>query len=70
MSVYRENEDLVTLGAYQKGSDARLDLAIRLRDKWQAYLRQDRDEISSFPLACADLLKLGQATRAPAGARK
>jgi len=70
MSVYRENEDLVTLGAYQKGSDARLDLAIKLRDKWQAYLRQDRDETSSFPLACADLLKLGQAARAPAGARK
>jgi len=70
MSIYRENEDLVTLGAYQKGSDARLDLAIKLRDRWQAYLRQDREETSSFPLACSELQKLGMAARAPVGGRK
>jgi flagellum-specific ATP synthase len=70
MSIYRENEDLVTLGAYQKGSDARLDQAIKLRDKWQAFLRQDRGETSSFAEASADLLKLGLAARAPVGARK
>jgi flagellar biosynthesis/type III secretory pathway ATPase len=60
----------VTLGAYQKGSDARLDLAIKLREKWQGYLRQDREEISSFPLACTELLKLGVAARTPSGVRK
>jgi flagellum-specific ATP synthase len=70
MSIYRENEDLVTLGAYQKGSDARLDLAIKLREKWQGFLRQDRNETSSFPLACTELQKLGLAARAPTGARK
>lgn len=55
MSLYRENEDLVTLGAYQKGANKRLDLAIRLRDAWNAYLRQDRMESSSFEQAVGAL---------------
>jgi len=70
MALYRENEDLVTLGAYQKGSDARLDLAIRLRDKWQCFLRQDRAETTAFADCQAEMLKLGLAAKSPAGARR
>jgi len=65
MALYRENEDLVTLGAYQKGSDAHLDLAIRLRDKWQAFLRQDRDETTEFAASRSEIVKLAQSARAP-----
>jgi flagellum-specific ATP synthase len=70
MALYRENEDLVTLGAYQKGSDPRLDLAIRLREKWQPYLRQDRDETTPFPKAREEMLKIVAGAKAPAGARR
>ena len=70
MALYRENEDLVTLGAYQKGSDVRLDLAIRLRDKWQSFLRQDRTETTTFADCQAEMLKLGQAAKSPAGSRR
>jgi len=60
MALYRENEDLVTLGAYQKGSNARLDLAIRLRDAWNTFLRQDRTESSSFDQAVGALNMLAR----------
>ena len=58
MSLYRENEDLITLGAYQKGTNPRLDLAIRLRDALDIYLKQDRDESSSFEQAASALAML------------
>jgi flagellum-specific ATP synthase len=60
MAVYRESEDLVTLGAYQKGSNARLDLAIRLRGVLDTYLRQDRTDGSSFEQAVGALLMLAR----------
>lgn len=65
MALYRENEDLVTLGAYQKGADARLDLAIKLRDKWQGFLRQDREETTTFAISRAEIVKLAALARAP-----
>ncbi len=65
MALYRENEDLVTLGAYQKGADPRLDLAIKLRDKWQTFLRQDREELAPFAASRAEIVKLALAARAP-----
>lgn len=71
MAVYRENEDLITLGAYQKGSDPRVDLAIKLREKWQPYLRQDRNESTPFADARTEIVKMGQTTRPAApGARR
>ena len=70
MALYRENEDLVTLGAYQKGSDPRLDLAIRLREKWQPFLRQDRDETTPFAQGREELLKIGAAAKQAPGARR
>ncbi len=71
MAIYRENEDLITLGAYQKGSDPRVDLAIKLREKWQPFLRQGREESTPFAESRAELVKMGQAAKMPApGARK
>lgn len=67
MAIYRENEDLITLGAYQKGSDPKVDLAIKLHERWQPFLRQDRDETSAWSDTRAELLKMGQSTK-PAGA--
>jgi len=46
MSVYRKNEDLINLGAYQKGANARIDLAISLHDRFNELLRQDPGDLS------------------------
>jgi FliI/YscN family ATPase len=42
--LYDEKRDLVTLGAYKRGSDAELDRAIAKRADFEAFLGQGRDE--------------------------
>jgi FliI/YscN family ATPase len=41
LSTYRHSEDLIQLGAYVSGSNARLDASIRARDNIMSFLRQD-----------------------------
>jgi flagellum-specific ATP synthase len=40
LAVYRRNEDLVTIGAYQKGTNAELDRAVGLHTPLKGFLRQ------------------------------
>jgi flagellum-specific ATP synthase len=42
--VYRKNEDIVTIGAYQKGSNVALDAAVALNEPLRSFLRQPVDE--------------------------
>ena len=44
MTTFQNAEDLINLGAYQPGSNVRLDLAIQMRESIQGFLRQDREE--------------------------
>jgi len=48
LSVLRENEDLIRLGAYRRGTDRLLDKALDLKDELMAFLRQDKDEPAEF----------------------
>ena len=41
MSTYREAEDLINIGAYVRGSNAKIDKAIQLNDFITRFLRQD-----------------------------
>lgn len=41
MSIYREAEDLINIGAYVKGSNPKIDKAIELNDIINRFLRQD-----------------------------
>jgi flagellum-specific ATP synthase len=43
-STYRQNEDLINVGAYTPGSDPQLDVAIKRFPAMQAYLGQQMDE--------------------------
>jgi len=43
-AAWREKEDLILVGAYQKGSDPLVDAAIALRDGILAFLRQPPGE--------------------------
>lgn len=44
LATYRRNEDLVTIGAYQKGTNAELDRAVALHPPLKAFLRQGVNE--------------------------
>lgn len=44
LAAYTEAEDLINLGAYDHGSNPRLDRAIALREAIMAFLRQDMNE--------------------------
>jgi flagellum-specific ATP synthase len=47
LALYRKNEDLVTIGAYQKGASAALDQAVALHDPLRRFLRQGVGELSA-----------------------
>jgi flagellum-specific ATP synthase len=47
-SLYQQNKDLITIGAYQRGSDARLDEAVSVWPKMVKFLQQAYDESEGF----------------------
>lgn len=48
MALYRENKDLIDVGMYQQGSNPRLDVAIELMPKINAFLQQRTTDIVSM----------------------
>jgi len=48
MAIYEESEDLINIGAYNKGSNPRIDRAIELSSPTKEYLRQDTNERYSY----------------------
>ncbi|MCE9686697.1 flagellar protein export ATPase FliI [Shewanella sp. AS16] len=47
-SLYQQNKDLISIGAYAQGSDARIDNAIRLQPAMNAFLRQTMRDAHRF----------------------
>ncbi|WP_264844712.1 flagellar protein export ATPase FliI [Caldinitratiruptor microaerophilus] len=68
LATYREAEDLIQIGAYQPGSSERVDRAIALLPRMEAYLQQRADERSGFDEAVGALRALFEDAGAPAGA--
>jgi flagellum-specific ATP synthase len=58
LAAMRDKEDLISIGAYQRGTDPLLDSAIELRPRIDAFLRQAVDEPSTVDDADAQLLGL------------
>lgn len=58
IALYQQNRDLITIGAYQRGSDARVDEAIALWPRIQAFLQQGFDEAESYDHALDKLALL------------
>jgi len=48
MASYRENEDLIQIGAYAKGSNEMVDRAIMMHTSLNEFLCQSRDQTSEF----------------------
>jgi flagellum-specific ATP synthase len=59
LAAYREKEDLISIGAYQRGTDPLLDAAITLRPAIDGFLRQRVEDFTSLPDADEALLALG-----------
>ena len=57
-AVYQQNRDLISVGAYVKGSDATLDKAIELREKMMSLLQQDVTKSVSLAESVRELRKL------------
>jgi flagellum-specific ATP synthase len=70
MAVYRDHEDLISIGAYRKGANRQVDLAIDLLDEINKYLRQRVDEPATLESARQGLIELHQRARSGASAVK
>jgi flagellum-specific ATP synthase len=55
LAAYRRAEDLINIGAYVAGSNPKIDQAIRMIDRINAYLRQGVDEAVPFSQSVAQL---------------
>jgi flagellum-specific ATP synthase len=58
LAAYQECQDLISIGAYQPGSNPLVDEAIRLRTAIQEFLCQGMDESVSYSRALAQLTQL------------
>lgn len=67
LATYRENEDLITIGAYKPGLNPKVDRAVRLYDKVVQFLRQKVSEKTSLKDCWINLAKIltESATNAP-----
>ncbi|ANB02793.1 flagellar protein export ATPase FliI [Ectothiorhodospira sp. BSL-9] len=68
-SQYQQNRDLISVGAYQKGSDPRVDEAIALFPRLERFLQQDLREAVNFKKSLRALEDL-VSRREPAQAEK
>jgi len=58
LATYRENEDLINIGAYVKGSNSKIDMAIERMPVINEFLRQGLDESSDFEGTVQRLIQL------------
>ncbi len=63
-SLYQQNKDLIAIGAYTKGSDARIDQAINLLPVIKFYLQQKIKEVIPYDQSLAQLQEIIAAAHA------
>lgn len=67
-STYQQNRDLISVGAYVKGSNPQIDEAIRLYPSLTQFLQQGIDEPVDFAQSMHDLVAVMESAAQPAGA--
>lgn len=60
MASYAKNEDLISIGAYAKGTDSMTDKAIAMHDKINSYLIQKSNELADYEIAKNELINLSK----------
>lgn len=58
LATYKESEDLINIGAYVKGSNKKIDLAIKYYDQIESFLKQKINEKSDFETSVNDLVSM------------
>lgn len=58
MALYRENKDLIDVGMYQPGTNPRLDTAIEMMPKINAFLQQRTTDIVSMDTTIQTLVDM------------
>ncbi len=58
LATYRETEDLINIGAYERGSNSRIDYALAMIDRVREFLRQEIEESFSWEETQALLFQL------------
>jgi flagellum-specific ATP synthase len=60
IAVHRDHEDLISIGAYQRGSNPQVDAAIALMPEIDGFLRQQVNEESLWDTSQQQLMQLAQ----------
>jgi len=68
LSTYQQHRDLISIGAYQRGSDARVDSALARWPKMQQFLQQNINDRVDFPTSVASLHDCLRSAEPAAGA--
>ncbi|MCP4837532.1 MAG: FliI/YscN family ATPase [Phycisphaera sp.] len=58
LASYRESEELISIGAYARGSNPMTDVAVALKPAMDTFLKQGKDDLTEFPLTCGALCEL------------
>jgi flagellum-specific ATP synthase len=58
LASYNRSEDLIRIGAYQKGADPTLDRAVEILPQLNAFLQQRPEQIIPFATVVKSLLEL------------
>jgi flagellum-specific ATP synthase len=58
MAAYAENEDLLSIGAYRRGTNRTVDVAVEMRDAINALLRQATDAVTPYEQIVQQLITL------------
>ena len=60
LAMYRENKDLIDVGMYQPGSNPKLDIAIEMMPRVNAFLQQRTSDIVSMDTTVQTLVDMMQ----------
>jgi len=63
VAVYQEYEDLISIGAYRKGSHPMVDAAIAMKPEIDRFMRQAVEEAASLDTAQKELQQLAARCR-------
>jgi flagellum-specific ATP synthase len=63
LAAYEESRDLISIGAYVRGSDPAVDLSLDLRSSMNDFLRQAPDDVTAYDRAVDMLLALAPGTQ-------
>ncbi|MBM3383288.1 MAG: FliI/YscN family ATPase [Betaproteobacteria bacterium] len=58
MATYQKNEDLINIGAYNQGTNPKIDKAIQMQSRIDSFLSQGRNEISNYSESLERLFEL------------